>query len=185
MIVAALCLVLAASVSGQRPFTGSSRLRVSDTEKHFYNAFDNRPEDGWSDDRSIGVQHAYGVVLIPAKNLAQLNFSALNSVWRLEARDQGYLAKEEDEIVFRIRGEGPETPLTFFAGPGEDVEPVRQRIVLKPEWHKITVPLKGLASPSQLRLVGFRSDAQGPATVYLGYIYLHVNPATPPKPRKI
>jgi len=181
----ASCLVLAVCVNGQqRPFTGSARLRVSDTEKYFYNALDHRIENGWSDDRSVGVQTAYGVVLPPAQNLAQLNFSALNSVWRVEARDQGYVAKEEDWIVFRIRGEIDQTPLVFFAGPAEDNEPIRHKFVVTPQWHLVHVPMKSLVNPTQLRAVGLRSEATRPVTVYVAYMYLRINPITPPKTKK-
>lgn len=186
MILAIFCIALASSALAQRPFTGSARLRVSDTEKYFYNALDHRIENGWSDDRSIGVERAYGVVLVPAQNLAQLNFSAINAVWRVEARDQGYPAKEEDQIIFRIRADA-DTPLVFFAGPAEDNEPIRHRFVATPQWHLVHVPLSQFLkdNPIQIRAIGLRNEAPGRATVYVGYMYLRVNPAAPPKKEKV
>jgi len=182
MILAIFCLALAASALAQRPFTGSARLRVSDTERYFYNALDHKIEPGWSDDRSIGVDIAYGVVLVPAQNLAQLNFTATNAVWRVETRDRGYPAKEEDQIIFRIRAD-TDTPLVFFGGPAEDNEPIRHRFVATPQWHLVHVPLTNFLknNPIELRAVGLRSEAVGRSTVYLGYMYLRVNPVTPPK----
>jgi len=188
-MIALVCLFLATAVSAQRPqTTGTAHLRVSDTEKFFYSGLDHRIVGGWSDDRSVNVHFQYGVVLPPAQNLAQLNFSNANAAWRIEARDQqGYLAKEEDEIIFRVRAgaDGPNVPLVFFAGPAEDNEPVRHNFIASnSQWHLVHVPLTALQNPIQLRAVGLRSELQGRATVYVAYMYLKINPALPKDPKK-
>jgi len=191
MLLLISCLLVLGSVWAQPRATtpGTAHLRVSETDKFFYSGLDHRIVNGWSDERSINVQRQFGVVLDRFQNLAQVNFSEANSAWRIEASEKGYAAKEEDEIVFRIRA-APElnqnVSLTFFAGPAEDQEPIRQRILATHnQWRAIHIPLRALEDkPIELRAVGLRNENQGRATVYIAYMYLHRNEPAPTKDPK-
>jgi len=110
----------------------------------------------------------------PAEGLAKLDYTSPNGDWRIAARDEGYKAQPEEEIVLRIRADKADTVVTFYGGESEGNDAITFRIQAPPAWRQIHIPLKSLKNPVALKNVGLRNDSGGRATVYVAYMYLKV-----------
>jgi len=153
--------------------------RLSKTELYFYNGIDGRPEVGWDDKESIGVNVTHNTALSaneggPAEGLAKLDYISPDGDWRIVAKGEGYKATPKDEIILRIRGEKDNAKLVFYGGESEGVEAITSTVPVQPGWRQIHLQLKSLTNPVALKRVGLRKESNEKSTIYVAYMYLKV-----------